>query len=844
MSFRNLIHFKGLRHFVASRGMRFVTLGLTLSALMAFLSVSVFAQTPEQRAREFLLSEDFFDAFYGTNYDEPMQFASGSATIDMPFASDKETPRGNFDKPFTWDCSAYLNYQLSLKVDHPEAIGHSTLYFHSKTGWYSLSGQVAHSKNGHCVILFPVNSYMSEGQPVGLDKIDAIRVSLWRGAAVDAKAEILSLRMQRAVIAVLRNGEPGSEGDKYARDMTRLLNPLGGLSEQLDANLATPEALQRYSAVIVPVGGSLTPAATDALCEYVAQGGFVLGFYNIPEKLMKAIGVQSLGFVRCADVDLDLQGITFEQSSRANLAQKGLPLPEKIAQQSWNFFKVTPQTNWRAPGADSRRLGRSARVIANWSTADKTLEYPALILSDSGLYCSHVFTESDPDTKRAFLNMLFSVVCPGVAQQSARAQWRSTLRVGVDPVNNAEQTISANLDNVEKSLKDNGFTLIDVARLLDAERAAEVDALQLSKFQEALLVCKNKLVEVFCASQVAPAGEGRFWWEHSGFGVYAGDWDRTMRELSDAGITGVIPNMLWGGLAYYPSKVLPVDKRVEQYGDQIAQAVAAGKKYGVEVHVWMVCFNASNSSEEFLSQMRSQGRLQVTFNGEPTRWLCPSDPRNRQLQLDALLEVATNYDVDGVHFDYIRFPDGSSCYCDGCKERFATAYHEHTGEELGDFNVAINRAEVREEWNQWRCDQITALVREVHDAVKALRPNVKISAAVFSSYPGTKVTIAQDWGKWIEDGLIDFVCPMDYTADPVAFRSFVQNQKPYIKQGVKFYPGIGMTATGIAMSADEVVLQTKIARELNVDGFTIFNLTKSTADKALPYLKMSVKDEK
>ena len=73
-----------------------------------------------------------------------------------------------------------------------------------------------------------------------------------------------------------------------------------------------------------------------------------------------------------------------------------------------------------------------------------------------------------------------------------------------------------------------------------------------------------------------------------------------MKELSDAGFNGIVSNMLWGGQASYKSKVLPNDSKAREFGDQIEQAVAAGKKYGVEVHVWMVCFNASNSSKEFI----------------------------------------------------------------------------------------------------------------------------------------------------------------------------------------------------------------------------------------------------
>ena len=93
---------------------------------------------------------------------------------------------------------------------------------------------------------------------------------------------------------------------------------------------------------------------------------------------------------------------------------------------------------------------------------------------------------------------------------------------------------------------------------------------------------------------------------------------------------------------------------------------------------------------------------------------------------------------------------------------------------------------------------------------------------------------------WVDKGWLDFVCPMDYTSDPGGFKGYVERQLPYVKGKVPIYPGIGMTATGISMTPEEVILQAKIAREAGAQGFTIFNLTESTAKAALPAFKAGV----
>lgn len=50
-----------------------------------------------------------------------------------------------------------------------------------------------------------------------------------------------------------------------------------------------------------------------------------------------------------------------------------------------------------------------------------------------------------------------------------------------------------------------------------------------------------------------------------------------------------------------------------------------------------------------------------------------SHPDNSPLERDSMLELARAYDVDGLHFDYIRYPNGHARYCDGCRQRYGTA---------------------------------------------------------------------------------------------------------------------------------------------------------------------------
>ena len=210
------------------------------------------------------------------------------------------------------------------------------------------------------------------------------------------------------------------------------------------------------------------------------------------------------------------------------------------------------------------------------------------------------------------------------------------------------------------------------------------------------------------------------------------------------------------------------------------------RKHGLEVHVWKVCFNLAGGPQDFVAQCVSQHRTQVSVRGRALDWLCPSHPDNQRLELDALVEVARKYRVAGLHLDYIRYPDEECCYCEGCRRRFEAA----SGRRVTHWPEDCFRGPRKEEYNDWRCRQITQLVEAVHREVKRIRPEMKLSAAVWGGYPDCRRTVAQDWPAWVRAGYLDFVCPMDYTDDDAEFAEWVRQQVQWSRGGFRFTPAL------------------------------------------------------
>jgi uncharacterized lipoprotein YddW (UPF0748 family) len=96
----------------------------------------------------------------------------------------------------------------------------------------------------------------------------------------------------------------------------------------------------------------------------------------------------------------------------------------------------------------------------------------------------------------------------------------------------------------------------------------------------------RQILEAYCQAQQGAPAEFRAFWCHSAFGVDGIDWDEAIRRLAENGFTAILPNMLWGGVAFYDSSVLPVESQVARRGDQIAKCLAACRKYGVQIHIW------------------------------------------------------------------------------------------------------------------------------------------------------------------------------------------------------------------------------------------------------------------
>ncbi len=254
--------------------------------------------------------------------------------------------------------------------------------------------------------------------------------------------------------------------------------------------------------------------------------------------------------------------------------------------------------------------------------------------------------------------------------------------------------------------------------------------------------------------------------------------------------------------------------------DPLAVAIYEAHRRGMELHAYVNAMPAWGSSSTPASPdhiYRAHPEwIMVDDEGDPMEYpfdygyafVSPGIPQAREHIVNVIMDIATNYDVDGIHLDYIRYPYPTYSHDDSSLARFARDYPGCTPETCpGD-------------WDQFRRTLISEVVEAAHDSVTALKDWVKMSAAVWGVFAYGYYDYFQDSHGWLEDGIMDFTAPMIYTAVPSTFQSRLHDHAVN-KYGRHVYAGIGTYYSG--MTPAIMVAEIDTCRSEGVEGETMFS---------------------
>ncbi|MSR21437.1 MAG: hypothetical protein EXR91_10780 [Gemmatimonadetes bacterium] len=349
-------------------------------------------------------------------------------------------------------------------------------------------------------------------------------------------------------------------------------------------------------------------------------------------------------------------------------------------------------------------------------------------------------------------------------------------------------------------------------------------------------------------------------------------------EADAAGFNTLIVQVRGRGDAYYRSAIEPRAEGVQGPPDfdPLALAIEEAHRRGMAVHAWLNTHlvwgpaapplspdHLVNAHPEWLAVPRSLVRELHGVDPRSPRFVTalrqyaadrpqtvegiytsPSDPEVRARVRAVWMDLVERYDLDGVHFDYIRYPSADFDYSAGALERF----RGWVGPRLPLNRIAeLDRAAeidalawttaLPEEWDEFRRAQITSLVAEIYGEVKARRPELVVSAAVVPDLATAHDARFQDWDEWLRDGILDVAVPMAYTASTDQFQGLLRQARSAAGSRERLWAGIGAYLD----SANGTIDKIDVSRRLDAGGVVLFSydwlVGEGRGDPGGPFLR-------
>ena len=718
-----------------------------------------------------------------------------------------------WSKTIALDLTGAGGIRFKLFCDDPDAVSYFRFDISSGNGTYPCYFS-PDSATGWNTISVNVARLGVWGVPAGLGRVNRLTLIAHSvrergGAATDLYIADVGLLGSKAPVVLLRE----DSSSKEARRRRKLVRQFCGVvADRLDAagvpyNVmadvdVASVGLSGRKLVILPAHYAMAPSAAEALVEFARKGGGLILFGDVPGELRSHVGIGGSGKVAWQKYD--------GQFSTLALAPGAVfGAPSDVGLRASSIYEVEP-------------IEGSSRVLAWWRDGEgKRTDRAAVVASDRCISVGASLTSRDVRNQDRMMLALVARFLPDL--------WPAGVQAFVEGIHDIAdyRSFAEAANDIHKT----AGRKIAVLKQLATARALRKRAVELAgagKHPEAMDFCglaRSAMEEAYFAAQPAVAGEFRAAACNNEYGIPGWGWDRCVKHLADNGFTAVVPEMLVCGLAYHPSEVVPVSPKLKTRGDPVAECLAACRKYGLEMHVWRACLILNRRApKEFYARMKKEERMACDAKGVPhRRWLCPSHPANVQFEVDSVVELIEKYKVDGILFDYIRYPSGNYCFCRECRKRFEKAYGVQVKQWPAD---VLKDGEFRQQWLQFRRDNITNVVARVTEAVRKIRPEVKFSASVFPNSASARDTEGQDWPLWCERGYLDMVCPMDYYRSNATLERSLRRQ---IREAGKAacYPIIAVPARDGKL--DRPVTQVQISRRAGARGFAIFNYASPEA---------------
>ncbi|ACK67591.1 protein of unknown function DUF187 [Rippkaea orientalis PCC 8801] len=316
-------------------------------------------------------------------------------------------------------------------------------------------------------------------------------------------------------------------------------------------------------------------------------------------------------------------------------------------------------------------------------------------------------------------------------------------------------------------------------------------------------------------------------------------------QMAQAGINTVFLETLNASYPIYPSRVAPEQNPLTVGWDPLKVAIKLAHERNMELHAWVWIFAAANQGHnQVLEQPKDYLGPVLSRNLDwgitdkdgnyfdrgiqfKKAFLDPSNPEVRQYLLAILDEIATNYEVDGIQFDYIRYPfqDPKINQTFGYSKTSRALFKDMTGVD------PIEISPGHPLWNQWtgfRIHQVDSFVATASAKLKQKRPDLILSASVFPIEKQERLfRLQQHWEDWMRQGWMDMIVLMTYALDTDNFEQRIQPLSDNsLSKSSLIIPGLRLLKVPDAVTVDQL----QLVRNTSTSGFALFAAENLTPD--------------
>ena len=286
------------------------------------------------------------------------------------------------------------------------------------------------------------------------------------------------------------------------------------------------------------------------------------------------------------------------------------------------------------------------------------------------------------------------------------------------------------------------------------------------------------------------------------------DIDSVVDRAAGAGLNVLVPDIFVRSSFIAKSDLVPLSRRVEPGLDPLDRLIKAAHKRGLEVHPW---FCVTYRDPAFRKRMPGVDVIDRKGKVVPL----PADVHRtayRDFIVDLMVGVARDYDVDGIHLDYIR--SMAQCYCPACRQEFQAKF----GRPLAEAS--------EQDWVAWQQEAIGDIVRRTAEGVRRVRPKAMLSAAVFAD-PASGAAQGQDPAGWARQGWLDVVIPMDYKMQTLGLAASERKFLAALDDDAKLVTGLSLYTRGGEGQATSrqpslVRQQIRWVRQAGIRGYCLF----------------------